>query len=281
MVASAGSRSFSLLDERSGRAVPLLVMYPSDTRLATDGAIAPGTFPLVVISHGNGGAGALYRTIATHLARNGFVVALPDHAGNTRGDNDLARTVANLENRPRHVRLAIDWAYGASPFAPFLKPGAVAVIGHSLGGYTALAVAGGVPVAFAHETPDRVARPVEVTPDDRVKALVLLAPATAWFRAADALRDVRVPILMMTSQHDASTPAFHGDIVRDGIPEPALLDHRVIAGAGHYSFLDAFPKAMVNQSFPPSQDPPGFDREHFHEEMNAEILAFLSRLDWV
>jgi predicted dienelactone hydrolase len=278
MVASAGSRSFSLFDEPSGRTIPLLVMYPSDSRPATDGAIAPGTFPLVVISHGNGGSGALYRSIATHLARNGFVVALPDHAGNTRGDNDLARTVANLESRPRHIRLTIDWAYGASPFAPFLKAGAVAIIGHSLGGYTALAIAGGLPAAFAHETPDRVPRPVEVMPDERVKALVLLAPATAWFKAGDALRRVRVPILMMTAEHDASTPAFHGDIVKDGIPDPALLDHRVIANAGHYSFLDSFPPALTNPSFPPSQDPAGFDRERFHGEMDAEILAFLRRL---
>jgi hypothetical protein len=28
-------------------------------------------------------------------------------------------------------------------------------------------------------------------------------------------------------------------------------------------------------SFPPSQDPEGFDRERFHVAMNAQILAFL------
>ena len=121
MSASAGCRSFSLFDEPSGRAVPLLVFYPSagperGTQLgsytldvARDGPIAAGMFSLAVISHGNGGSGVLYRSTAMHLARNGFVVAVPDHAGNTRGDNDLAGTAANLENRPRQVRLIIDW----------------------------------------------------------------------------------------------------------------------------------------------------------------------------
>jgi predicted dienelactone hydrolase len=242
------------------------VMYPSDapeqgTQLgsytldvACDGPIATGTFPLVVISHGNGGAGVLYRTTAMHLARNGFVVVLPDHAGNTRGDNDLAGTVANLENRPRHVRLIIDWAFGASPFATHLKPDAVAIVGHSLGGYTALAVAGG---------------------DDRVNALVLLAPATAWFQAEDALHTVRIPILMLTAEHDAHTPQFHADIVKRGLPDPGLLEHHVVANGGHFSFLGPFPKAMTDVSFPPSQDPEGFDRERFHVAMNAQILAFL------
>ncbi len=38
-----------------------------------------------------------------------------------------------------------------------------------------------------------------------------------------------------------------------------------------------FPAARVHPDFPPSQDPPGFDRARFHEEMNAEIAGFLAR----
>jgi predicted dienelactone hydrolase len=266
MSASARCRSFSLFDEPSGRVLPVLVMYPSDAPeqgmqlgsytldVAGDGPIAAGRFPLVVISHGNGGSGVLYRTTALHLARNGFVVALPDHAGNTRGDNDLAGTAANLENRPRHVRLLIDWAFGASPFAAHLQSGAVAIVGHSLGGYTALAVAGG---------------------DERVYALVLLAPATVWFQAEDALRGVRIPILMLTAEHDAHTPEFHADILKRGLPDPALLEHHVVANGGHFSFLGPFPKSMTNAFFPPSQDPESFDRERFHVALNAQILTFL------
>jgi predicted dienelactone hydrolase len=280
MSASAGCRSFSLFDVSSGRSVAVLVVYPSDAPerpaqvgsytldVARDGPIAGGVFPLVVVSHGNGGSGVLYRSTALHLARNGFVVALPDHAGNTRGDNDLAGTVANLENRPRDVRFVIDWSFGASPFAPHLAAGSVTIIGHSLGGYTALAVAGG--------QPDGVARQ---SADERVRALVLLAPATAWFRPAGSLHDVHVPILMLTAEHDAHTPPFHADVVKRGLPDPALLEHHVVPNGGHFSFLGPFPAAVTNASFPPSQDAPGFDRERFHVAMNAQILAFLLQND--
>jgi hypothetical protein len=35
---------------------------------------------------------------------------------------------------------------------------------------------------------------------------------------------------------------------------------------------------MTNPAFAPSQDPPGFNRVQFHQEMNAEILQFLNRV---
>lgn len=74
------------------------------------------------------------------------------HPGNCRGDDGLAGTLENLVNRPRHVRLVIDAAFADAALGPRLGPG-VAVVGHSLGGYTALAVAGGEPSAFPWEVP--------------------------------------------------------------------------------------------------------------------------------
>ena len=45
------------------------------------------------------------------------------------------------------------------------------VIGHSIGGYTALASAGGKPLALPTQTPDGVAHPVEVERDPRIGAV--------------------------------------------------------------------------------------------------------------
>jgi predicted dienelactone hydrolase len=203
------------------------------------------------------------------------VVAMPDHPGNTRTDNGRARTLANLEDRPKHIRRVIDWASTESPYAPYLRPDTVAVIGHSMGGYTALALAGGRPTAFAAETPDFQARAVDVAPDDRVTAIVLLAPATAWFKAEGALDRVRVPVLLITAEHDEHTPPFHAEIVTRGV---ATVEHHIVANAGHFSFLDPFPPALTRPDFAPSQDPPGFDREVYHETLNAGVLAFLQRV---
>jgi predicted dienelactone hydrolase len=264
-------------------------MYPSDAaekpahvgpyaqRLALFGQIAPGAFPLVVLSHGTGGSPLVYRTLAAHLARHGYVVALPEHPGNNRNDNRLADTVENLERRPRDVRGVIAWAFASSPFASYLVPDRVAVIGHSLGGYTALAVAGGAPTSFAHESdagPQRIA----VTSDDRVKALVLLAPATPWFMHAGALAEVRAPILMMIGDRDEHAPGWHGEIVLRGVPDPSVVDYRPVPNAGHFAFLTPFPPAMCDAAFAPSQDPPGFDRARFHGMLNATVRSFLDRV---
>jgi len=239
--------TYRLLEKESGQTIRLTVLTPESER---------GPSRLVVFSHGNGGAGALYRRLAEHLVRAGFVVALPDHPGNTRTDNRLAGTAANLEARPKHVKTVIDWAFDASPFAGTLKRDTAAILGHSLGGYTALAAAG----------------------DARVKALVLLAPATLWFQAPGSLDHVDVPILMFTAGQDEHTPAPHAEVVARGLPDPTLLEHHVIRNAGHFSFLDPFPPEKTSPAFAPSQDPPGFDRSRFLDDLGPLVAAFLERV---
>lgn len=274
--------------DKAGVEFPMLVMYPSQgeerqerigpytLQVAMDGAIEVGAYPLIVISHGSGGSHLVYRTLAAHLAGNGFVVAIPEHPGNNRNNNALAGKAANLEARPRHLRMVIDAVY-ADEIGRQLRSNAVAIVGHSMGGYTALAVAGGKPMAFAHEVTEGQSRAVAVEADERVKALVLFAPATAWYLAPGALQGVRVPILMLTAEHDPHTPEGHAEIIKRGLADGSLLEHRVVKGAGHFSFLSPFPAAMTNPGFAPSQDPPGFNREAFHREMHSEVVSFLQR----
>ncbi|MCC5022717.1 MAG: hypothetical protein J6386_07940 [Candidatus Synoicihabitans palmerolidicus] len=115
-----------------------------------------------------------------------------------------------------------------------------------------------------------------VTRDPRVKALVLMAPATPWYRAPGALADITVPILMLSGEHDEITPLRFAHIVRDGLPQTTPLIHHLIPGAGHYSFLAPFPSVMRRPDFPPGNDPAGFDRASFHRKLPADILAFLT-----
>ena len=96
---TAGCRTVQLFDDELGLNFPLLVLYPSRSPehperlgpyllpVALDAPIDAGTFPLVLISHGSGGSHLAYRTLAAHLARHGFVVAIPDHPRNNRNNN--------------------------------------------------------------------------------------------------------------------------------------------------------------------------------------------------
>jgi predicted dienelactone hydrolase len=209
------------------------------------------------------------------LVRAGFVVAMIEHTGNCRNDNALENTNANLENRPRHLHLAIDAVFSDEIVAPHVSKNGVAVIGHSMGGFTALALAGGEPTAFPNETPDGQSRTINVTHDDRVKALVLLAPAAAWYREEGSLAKVHAPILMLTGEKDLFTPPFHSEWIKNRVADRTKIDHRVVPNAGHFAFMSPFPIAMIRPDFPPSQDPGGFDRAAYQPILYADIERFL------
>ncbi len=283
---NAGFRLLDVDDAVQGCRIAVSLLYPTQgpermmpfgpfqLPLAMSAPVEGEALQLVVISHGSGGTPFTHRDLARHLARSGFVVALVQHPGNHRGDDSLAGKVSNLQNRPRHLRLVMDAVFGDAELGRHLAPGVAIVIGHSMGGYTALAIAGGNPRSFPGETSDGTTGPVEVEHDGRVKAIVLLAPATVWFLEPGELSDVKVPILMRTGEKDFLLAPIHTQIVEQGIRDPKQLDHRVVPNAGHFAFLSAYPAAMKTPAIPPSQDPEGFNREAYLPVMFEEIVAF-------
>jgi len=274
-----GSEQMKIVDKTLNISFPVLIQYPTHEPSTTiafgpftmdvspDAKIIEGQFPLVIISHGNGGSHLVYRTISTHLAKNGYIVAMLEHYGNNRNNNQLENTNENLINRPRHVSLIIDELLSINRFGKSISVNNIAVLGHSMGGYTALVLAGGLPRT-------REGEKIEVSSDPRVKAIVLLAPGTGWFM--NSLQNVTIPILMLIAEHDQITPRWNAEIVLNNVPDKAQVTFREVENAGHFSFLSPFPAAMKNSNFLPSTDPEGFDREQFHKQIPAEILEFLN-----
>ena len=116
-----GYRSVELtVDDRR---FPLAVLYPTDApeetqrigpysiEAARDAAPKDGRFPLVMISHGRGGTPWVYRTLATHLARGGFIVAVSRqvlYAGRNADYATTARTAAQgLRDEINRLRIAL------------------------------------------------------------------------------------------------------------------------------------------------------------------------------
>ncbi|MGD0340493.1 MAG: alpha/beta fold hydrolase [Bacteroidales bacterium] len=277
-----GSRQFQVKDETNGISFPVLVQYPthqlsSPTNfgpytmdVCSDAKIIDGQFPLVIISHGNSGSHLLYRTISTFLAKNGYIVAMLEHYGNNRNNNELEKSIENLQYRPRHVSLTIDYLLSENIFGQSISVDKIAIIGHSFGGYTALALAGGKPWTQSGQQ-------VEVQNDSRINALVLMAPAAAFYIPESSLRKVNIPILLLIAEHDQFTPKkWTADVVVNGVPDKSKVTLKTIRNAGHFSFISPFPAIMKNPNFLPSTDPDGFDREVFHKELPSEILNFLN-----
>jgi len=285
-MSNVGWHPLEVFDAAQGAAVPTHLFYPTRASskperfdaftldVARDAPLDGAGLPLVLVSHGTGSSPWLFRGLAMRLAEAGFVTAMVRHPGNNRGDDALAFTIPNLENRPRHLRLVINTAHGDALVRPHLGS-AVAVIGHSLGGYTALALAGGKPTCGPNETGDGTSRTLTVESDPRVRAVALLAPATGWFLPEGALANVTVPIFVRSGDQDPYAPPPHGALVERGVPDRSRVDHQVVPGAGHFSFMTPYPDELKRSDLLPSQDPPGFDRAAYEPRLGAEIIAFL------
>ncbi|GAC1426024.1 MAG: hypothetical protein NVS1B13_08540 [Flavisolibacter sp.] len=247
---------------------------PFQLNVAANATPRNGRYPLIIFSHGSGSMPLLFRTLGQYLARYGFVIGMPEHPGNNRNDNSLADTVDNLINCPTHLQTAINWLLHTSEFKSFLIPDTVSLIGHSMGGYSALALAGGKPTPLPQEGVSVRTLILAINPP--VKSIVLLAPATVWFREEGALSDVDIPILMYTGALDKLTPKIpHAHIVMEGINSRRQVIHREVENAGHFSFMSVYPDELKSVALAPSQDPPGFDRQDFLDRLNPEIAEFL------
>jgi len=139
--------------------------------------------PFIFFSHGNSGTRHQSTFLTTHLASWGFVVAAPDHAGNTFADS-LSRTSPDAvrdahllarAHRPIDASSIFDALLGEKPRAglPPLDSSRLGVLGHSFGGWTAIKTA-------------RI--------EPRVKAICCLAPASEAFVGRKAFEPEELPI---------------------------------------------------------------------------------------
>lgn len=154
-LAAAGTAQAQVgMSEWRAGVLPVTLVYPT---LATSKPLAMGPFTidvainapalnqrqrLIVISHGTGGSAIADHALAATLARAGFVVAQPLHAGDNYTDTRDAGPVA-FERRPREVTQVIDALAKDPMWSSRLDLSRVGVHGMSAGGVTGISLAGG------------------------------------------------------------------------------------------------------------------------------------------
>jgi predicted dienelactone hydrolase len=260
--------------------------------VARDAPPALGHFGLIVISHGAGGLAVNHRDLAVVLASHGYVVAAPTHP---RGNGDDISGLAVWVGRPRQVSRVIDAVVDDRTLGASVERESIGVVGHSNGGYTALAVAGATPsvdAALAHcqRHPDdakfcayggasirnatREAGHIPDLRDPRVRAIVLMAPNAAPFTDA-ALANIPVPVQVYAAENDDLTRVpYHGERVARTVPRAECV---LVKGAGHFSFVASFPLALKLVAGEAARDPDGFDRAALHDVINRDIVDFFNR----
>lgn len=211
---------------------------PRAVTAAPDQIATDGPFPLVVYSHGSGGLRYIASYYTEAIASYGYVVAAPDHTGNTAVDRLLgaeAEFDVTALSRPNDVTAVIDamldpTSTETAGFVSSVDPERIAVTGHSFGGFTALAAAGG------YENPLG-----SFIADTRVDAIIPLAPATGdgtRLMSDAGLESIQIPTLVMVGTNDQTTPVEPNVTRIWELAKSEPLVRVELVDAQHQSFTD-------------------------------------------
>jgi predicted dienelactone hydrolase len=276
-----------------GKPLQVAIWYPTDAQpgfrliqflpemLAANGAVAGRHLPLILISHGGGEPIAGRADTALALASAGFVAAVVTHTDDETIDRSHVAMPRWLADRPREIRLTLDYMQNDWPAHGQLDPARVGMFGYSNGGIAALILAGGVPndaqVAKHWAQPRVPASPIPATAwvhDPGIKAVVLAAPAADYLFAPDGLSHVTAPVQLWNGTIDRIEPyEKNAALLRGLLPQPPEL--HLIVGAGHFTFVSPCPLVFRWAWF--CKETGSFDRAAFHREFNQSVIAFYQR----
>jgi len=232
-----------LHDAKRSKDLHVRILYPNDR----------GRYPVIVFSHGAGGSQDCCEALTRHWAAYGYVTIQPTHDDSalqrrnsgeennrfTEAVRDAFDKPALWESRPQDISFVLDSLSVLEHRVPGLvgnmDKDRIGVGGHSMGSYTAEAIAGAVVDLPGH--------PGSNFADPRVKAVLALSPeGPGQFGLQDHSFDrISVPYLGMTGSLDSLGPrasrAWHK------IPfersRPGDKYHVFIEGANHSSFITA------------------------------------------
>ena len=280
---------------RAGSASPNAEWAPALNRL-----------PLIVISHGTGGSALQIAWLGTALARLGFIAVAVDHPGNSGGSGQAftAEGFTLWWERATDLSEVIDGVLADPELGPHVDANRIGAAGFSLGGYTALLLAGaetdisvfydecrknseasgcaGTPemhgMGNAEEmlakvrksSGESVARSADSFADPRVRAVFALAPGYAETLTPESLHTIRVPVLEVVGNADRIHTDGDAAYIRSNIK--GAREVVLPGGVTHYTLLDTCAPAGVAKFPAYCTEAPGLDRDKVHAEI-AHLAA--------
>ena len=266
-----------------------------------DGAVSLASpAPLVVLIHGSIANGDAMAWIALDLVARGAIVIAADHPGSSGGDPNR-RSILEVWRQPEDVRALLD-QLGKTSWSALVDPGRIAVVGFSLGGTSAMLLAGarldfarfpafcathddGECRAFARHFDSLDAAFFERAnadhSDRRLRAAGAIAPGFVEAMTAQSLEALAAPVLLITAEHDQQLPPeTHVGPMLEHLRAPSK--HVQIRTAQHFSFMPPCkPNAVsilaeTHEEFV-CQEEDGRTRDQIHAEALDAIAGFLRR----
>src|SRR5262245_58530891 len=205
------------------------------SQLAVRNATArPGSYPLIIFSHSSGGNRQQSTFLCTHLSSHGYLVAALDHSevvaaelARKDGETDkqkTARVEAWIKNRAPDIRFLLDHLLNDTVWESEARfdPGRIGIVGHSFGGWTALATT---------EVEQRISDVVALAPGGNSQPKPGIIPGKLTFTWGR-----NVPTLYLVAENDVPIPLA-------GMYElfertPATKQMVILRRADHMHFMD-------------------------------------------
>jgi predicted dienelactone hydrolase len=275
-------------------------------RAAPDAPLAAKTarFPLVVISHGTGGSALSMAWLGEALAAHGYIAAAVNHPGNNAAEPYTAKGFSIWWERARDLSETISGMLADAKFGGQIDPQRIGSAGFSLGGYTMIAIAGGItdvqgfvrfcdspnagrnctsPPEFPslvedfrkliREHPEVLRHAGNSFRDTRVRAVFAMAPGLGPAITASSLETISIPVQIVAGESDQNVPIeLNAKYFAAKIPGAKL--HIFPGNVAHYVFVDSC--SEIGRKTVPMLciDAPGVNRDAIHADTVRRALQF-------
>ena len=306
--ASLGSIGISIEqyeDTIRGRSIEAKVLYPAgnakmDKVFAENpafygvNAVADAkpfgrNLPVYFLVHGTTGNWKNLSWLASALAESGALVVSADHPGYMTGQGTPER-VLKMWEQPRDVSFLIDQILSGK-YAEYIDKTNITVVGYSLGGYTALALAGArfdisgyerycsqnldASCAYFQDAFSALSKADRLLisgdyKDSRVVKSIAVAPGFVPAVLPDSLQHLSAHTVVVGAEHDSNVPTNLQ--LTPYLTGQSHVSFEQIPGASHFSFMQVCkPEAMAILAEEGAefvcQEASGVDRDRIHEQL--------------
>ena len=257
-----GHSSFTVVDaSRNNRTIKVDVWYPVDEAeidksllssyplagplaLTSDIALKDklvsknGIRKLIVFSHGYGGTNTQSTPLMETLASHNFIVASPEHTGNSQSSPGDTYDQAAM-NRVPDISFIIDTMFSRNNdskdmFFECINETNVGVVGHSFGGMTTIGMAAGWAEAEADPRVSAIA-PISAVIDSDLQSGHRPSPYAGFVKTS--LEGINVPVMLIGGTKDIDVYIENNALAFEWITKPPVF--RVdIVGANHTHFAN-------------------------------------------